>query len=146
MGRLESLVKAGVTRWRPVMLTALTTAIGLVPMAIGLNLDFITLYTELDPQIFFGGDQAAWWGSMSVTVLVGVLAATGLTLLLVPVMVSLADDFADFLHKHYVGGERHTRHLGYPEPEPATLEQNPLPGLLPGREVEPEGAGVPITA
>jgi multidrug efflux pump subunit AcrB len=140
MGRLESLVKAGVTRWRPVMLTALTTAIGLVPMAIGLNLDFITLYTELDPQIFFGGDQAAWWGSMSVTVLVGVLAATFLTLLLVPVMVSLADDFADFLHKHYVGGERKTKHLGFAEPE--RLDESPLPGLLPGREAAPEGVVV----
>jgi multidrug efflux pump subunit AcrB len=99
----ESLVRAGVTRWRPVMLTALTTAMGLVPMAIGLNLDFITLFTELDPQVYFGGDQAAWWGSMSVTVLVGVLAATGLTLLLVPVMVSLADDFGSFLRRNFIG-------------------------------------------
>jgi multidrug efflux pump len=99
----ESLVQGGVTRFRPVMLTALTTAIGLVPMAIGLNLDFLTLYTQLDPQIYFGGDQAAWWGSMSVTVLVGVLAATFLTLLLVPVMVSLADDLAAFLKRTFVG-------------------------------------------
>ena len=103
MDKHESLVVAGVTRWRPVILTAVTTAIGLVPMAIGLNLDFITLFTELDPQIYFGGDQAAWWGSMSVTVLVGVLAATGLTLLLVPVMVSLADDFGVFLKRTFIG-------------------------------------------
>jgi hypothetical protein len=138
VGRLESLVRAGVTRWRPVMLTALTTAIGLVPMAIGLNLDFITLFTELDPQIYFGGDQAAWWGSMSVTVLVGVLAATGLTLLLVPVMVSLADDFADILHRNFVGGERHTKHLGYPE---VTIPEEEIPAWDPG--LRPVGAKTP---
>jgi multidrug efflux pump subunit AcrB len=103
--RHESLVLGGVTRFRPVMLTALTTAIGLVPMAIGLNMDFLTLYTELDPQLYFGGDQAAWWGSMSVTVLVGVLAATFLTLVLVPVMVSLSDDLAAFLRRTFLGEE-----------------------------------------
>jgi multidrug efflux pump subunit AcrB len=99
----ESLVVAGVTRFRPVMLTALTTAIGLVPMAIGLNMDFVTLYTRLDPQLYFGGDQAAWWGSMSVTVLVGVLAATFLTLILVPVMISLSDDLGAFLRRTFLG-------------------------------------------
>ena len=136
LGRHESLVQAGVTRWRPVILTALTTAIGLVPMAIGLNLDFITLYTELDPQIFFGGDQAAWWGSMSVTVLVGVLAATLLTLLLVPVMVSLADDFADFLHRHYIGGERKgSASKVEPESDDAPIDAP----IVPGREPAPQG-------
>jgi multidrug efflux pump subunit AcrB len=105
MDRHESLVVGGVTRFRPVLLTALTTAIGLVPMAIGLNMDFVTLYSELDPQLYFGGDQAAWWGSMSVTVLVGVLAATFLTLVLVPVMVSLSDDLAVFMHRTFVGGD-----------------------------------------
>ena len=141
LGRHESLVQAGVTRWRPVILTALTTAIGLVPMAIGLNLDFITLYTELDPQIFFGGDQAAWWGSMSVTVLVGVLAATLLTLLLVPVMVSLADDFADFLHRHYIGGER-KGHVAKAKPE---SDEAPIDApIVPGRE--PSSQGVIIHA
>jgi hypothetical protein len=121
----ESLVRAGVTRWRPVMLTALTTAIGLVPMAIGLNLDFITLFTELDPQIFFGGDQAAWWGSMSVTVLVGVLAATFLTLLLVPVMVSLADDFGAFLRRTFVGEDEPRQHSGGGRREPIPEEEIP---------------------
>jgi hypothetical protein len=114
------------------MLTALTTAIGLVPMAIGLNLDFITLFTELDPQIYFGGDQAAWWGSMSVTVLVGVLAATGLTLLLVPVMVSLSDDFGAFLRRNFLGEDEPGHRTGghwepIPEEELPTWE----PGLRP---------------
>ena len=139
IGRRESLINAGVTRWRPVMLTALTTAIGLVPMAIGLNLDFITLFTALDPQIFFGGDQAAWWGTMSVTVLVGVLAATGLTLLLVPVMVSLADDFADFLHRHYIGGERRQRRTGH-HADHGSEDGDPRGGVtIPGREPSAEG-------
>jgi multidrug efflux pump len=120
----ESLVVAGVTRFRPVMLTALTTAIGLVPMAVGLNMDFLTLYTELDPQLYFGGDQAAWWGSMSVTVLVGVLAATFLTLILVPVMISLSDDLGAFLRRTFLGedtGEEHDQGSGTVEDELAAI-------------------------
>jgi hypothetical protein len=72
-------------------------------------------------------------------VLVGVLAATFLTLVLVPVMVSLADDFADFLHRNYVGGERHTKHLGYAE-EPIPEEE--LPTWEPG--LRPAGKGAPV--
>jgi predicted RND superfamily exporter protein len=120
-----------VTRFRPVMLTALTTAIGLVPMAIGLNLDFLTLYTDLDPQIYFGGDQAAWWGSMSVTVLVGVLAATFLTLVLVPVMVSLSDDLASFMRRTFLGKEESDEGHGHKEEPKKELEGILTGGALP---------------
>ncbi|NIU53893.1 MAG: hypothetical protein GWN68_12595, partial [Gemmatimonadetes bacterium] len=92
MDRREALVRAGMTRFRPVMLTAITTVLGLVPLAIGFNIDFGGLFTRLDPNIFWGGEQAAWWGPMAIAVIVGLTFATFLTLVLVPVMYSLVDD------------------------------------------------------
>jgi multidrug efflux pump len=101
MNRREALVQGGKTRFRPVVLTAITTALGLIPLAIGLNFDFFGLYGALDPELYWGGEQAAWWGPMAVAIIAGVLFATFLTLVLVPVMYSLVDDFAAFFKKHY---------------------------------------------
>ncbi|HSG08585.1 MAG TPA: efflux RND transporter permease subunit, partial [Longimicrobiales bacterium] len=101
MNRREALVHGGKTRFRPVILTATTTALGLVPLAIGLNFDFFGLYERLQPDLFWGGEQAAWWGPMAVAVIVGILFATFLTLVLVPVMYSLVDDFTKFFAKHF---------------------------------------------
>jgi multidrug efflux pump len=105
LGRREALVRAGRTRFRPVLLTAVTTVLGLVPLAIGFNLDFIGLFTALDPNIYWGGDQAAWWGPMAIAVIAGLTFATVLTLGLVPVMYSLLDDLGDFFRRHYVHEE-----------------------------------------
>ena len=102
MDRREALVQGGKTRFRPVILTAMTTALGLVPLAIGLNLDFFGLFRELNPDFYWGGDQASWWGSMAVAVIVGIMFATFLTLILVPVMYSLVDDGTAFFKKHFV--------------------------------------------
>ncbi|MGD2122748.1 MAG: efflux RND transporter permease subunit [Gemmatimonadota bacterium] len=101
MDRRKALVQGGKTRFRPVILTATTTALGLVPLAIGLNFDFFGLFGSLAPELYWGGDQAAWWGSMAVAVIVGIMFATFLTLVLVPVMYSLVDDFSAFFRKHY---------------------------------------------
>ncbi|HEX9632202.1 MAG TPA: efflux RND transporter permease subunit [Gemmatimonadales bacterium] len=91
--RREAVVLAGRTRFRPVILTAMTTVLGLVPLGIGMNLDFIGLYSALRPDFYWGGEQAAWWGQMAVAVIVGLSFATVLTLLVVPVTYSLLDDF-----------------------------------------------------
>ncbi len=82
----ESIIKAGQTRLRPVLLTAITTILGLVPMAIGLNINFGTLLSEFDPQIYLGGGMASFWGPMAITVIFGLTFATFLTLVIVPVM------------------------------------------------------------
>ncbi len=86
---VESIIEGGKTRLRPVLLTAITTVLGLLPLAIGLNIDFIGLMTEYDANIYFGGDNAMFFGPMSETIIYGLTFATFLTLIFVPVMYYL---------------------------------------------------------
>ncbi len=125
--RREALVQGGVTRFRPVILTAITTVLGLVPLAIGLNFDFFGLYTSLSPDPYWGGENAAWWGPMAIAVIAGLTFATFLTLVLVPVMYSLLDDVDDWVAVHFKrqpAVERQevpTRTGEHPSPEPVTV-------------------------
>jgi multidrug efflux pump subunit AcrB len=127
MDRREALVQGGKTRFRPVILTALTTALGLVPLAGGLNLDFFGLFRELNADFYWGGDQASWWGPMAIAVIVGIIFATFLTLVLVPVMYSLVDDVTAFFRRAFF-----RRHFVAPQ-EVATSE------TADGQEVAGEG-------
>ncbi|HRH38274.1 MAG TPA: efflux RND transporter permease subunit, partial [Flavobacteriales bacterium] len=83
----EALIIAGKTRLRPVLLTAVTAVLGLLPLAIGFNLNFGTLFTHLDPHIHIGGDNVIFWGPLSWAVIYGLTFATFLTLIMVPVML-----------------------------------------------------------
>jgi multidrug efflux pump len=86
----EALVLAGARRLRPVLLTAITTVLGLIPLAIGFNFNFFTLISETDPHYFLGGDSVAFWGPLAWTVIYGLTFATFLTLVIVPVMYWLS--------------------------------------------------------
>ena len=87
----EAIIEAGRTRMTPVILTASATILGLIPLAVGLNMDFVTLFSELNPHIHFGGDNVAFWGPLSWTMIFGLSFATILTLVLVPVMLYLTE-------------------------------------------------------
>ncbi len=83
---LDCVIQAGRTRLRPVMLTAVTTLLGLLPLASGLNIDFLSLFENFDPKIYFGGDNVAFWGPISWTIIFGLTFSTFLTLVVVPAM------------------------------------------------------------
>ena len=96
---VSSIVESGKTRLRPVLLTAITTVLGLLPLAVGMNINFFTLFSELDPQIYFGGDNVVFWGPMSWTIIFGLTFATFLTLVIVPVMFLQIEKFKLRLRK-----------------------------------------------
>ena len=81
---IEAIIEGGTARLRPVILTAVTTILGLIPLAIGLNIDFFSLFLEWDPKVFIGGDNVIFWGPLAKTVIFGLTFATFLTLIIVP--------------------------------------------------------------
>jgi len=87
----EAVVEGGRTRMTPVLLTATATILGMIPLAIGFNIDFVTMFTEFNPHIYFGGDSVAFWGPLSWTIIFGLSFATFITLILVPVMYLIAE-------------------------------------------------------
>jgi multidrug efflux pump len=91
MSLYEATVEAGRTRMTPVVLTAIAAILGLIPLAVGLNINFETLFSELNPHIFFGGDSVVFWGPLSWTMIFGLIFATLLTLLLIPSMYLIAE-------------------------------------------------------
>jgi multidrug efflux pump subunit AcrB len=81
---IPEIIEGGAARLRPVILTAITTVLGLIPLAIGLNIDFFSLFSEWDPKIYIGGDNVIFWGPLAWTVIFGLTFATFLTLVIVP--------------------------------------------------------------
>lgn len=116
MDTRAAIIEAGKTRMTPVLLTATATMLGLVPLAIGLNIDFATLLSDGNPHIFIGGDSVAFWGPLSWTMIYGLSFATVLTLIVLPVMYMLSENF----------GKRLRRWFGSkPKPEHHAAEESP---------------------
>jgi multidrug efflux pump len=95
----QSIIEAGKTRLRPVLLTAITTVLGLIPLAIGINFDFLKFFGSYDPDFYMGGDSVMFWAPLSWTIIFGLIFATFLTLVVVPVMYLLSERFLFWLNR-----------------------------------------------
>ncbi len=110
----EAIVQAGKIRIIPVMLTALATMLGLFPLAIGLNINWISLFQHLEPNIFIGGDSVVFWGPLSWTLIFGLLFAFFMTLLMVPSMYLISERLRRPMSKFY--GTKWVALLGFAGP------------------------------
>ncbi|MEO7044962.1 MAG: efflux RND transporter permease subunit, partial [Ferruginibacter sp.] len=99
----EAVIKAGKTRIIPVMLTALAAILALMPLAVGFNINFITMFADLNPHIFFGGDSVAFWKPLSWTIIFGLAFAFFMTLIIVPSMYLIAERLRRPMRRQFGG-------------------------------------------
>ncbi|MBP3193599.1 efflux RND transporter permease subunit [Natronogracilivirga saccharolytica] len=99
--KMDAIVEAGAIRLRPVLLTALTTILGLVPLTFGIDIDYIGLLTQFDPAFQLGTESTQFWGPMGITIISGLMFATFLTLVIVPVMYSVFDSLSKSVAEAY---------------------------------------------
>lgn len=99
----EAVIEAGKTRIIPVLLTALAAILALIPLAVGFNINFVTLFSELNPRIFFGGDNVTFWKPLSWTIIFGLIFAFFMTLFMVPSMYLIAERLKRPMTKMYGG-------------------------------------------
>jgi multidrug efflux pump subunit AcrB len=99
----EAVIQAGKTRIIPVLLTALAAILGFIPIAVGFNINFVTLFSELNPHIFFGGDNVAFWKPLSWTIIFGLAFAFFMTLFIVPAMYLIAERLRRPMRRQFGG-------------------------------------------
>jgi len=99
----DAAVEAGKTRIIPVLLTAMAAILALIPLAVGFNINFVTLFSELNPHIYFGGDNAVFWKPLSWTIIFGLAFAFFMTLVIVPSMYLIAERLRRPMRRHWGG-------------------------------------------
>ncbi|MFY7652141.1 MAG: efflux RND transporter permease subunit [Chitinophagaceae bacterium] len=99
----EAIIQAGKTRIIPVLLTALAAILAFIPIAVGFNIDFVTTFSELNPHIFFGGDNVVFWKPLSWTIIFGLAFAFFMTLVIVPAMYLIAERLKRPMRNMYGG-------------------------------------------
>jgi multidrug efflux pump subunit AcrB len=107
----EAAIQAGKIRIIPVLLTAVATILGLLPLAVGFNIDFVSFFQTLNPKIFFGGDSVVFWGPLSWTIIFGLIFSFFLTLILVPSMYIMSQRLRRPMEKFY--GTKYIALLGF---------------------------------
>ncbi len=107
-------IEAGKIRIIPVLLTAVATILGLLPLAVGFNIDFVSFFQHLNPHIFFGGDSVVFWGPLSWTMIFGLIFAFFLTLIMVPSMYIISERLRRPMEKFY--GTKFIGLLGFAGP------------------------------
>ncbi len=110
----EAAIMGGKVRIIPVLLTALAAMLGLLPLAVGFNIDFVSFFQHLNPHIFFGGDSVVFWGPLSWTIIFGLIFAFFLTLIMVPSMYIISERLRRPMDKFY--GTRYVALLGFAGP------------------------------
>ncbi|GMQ81080.1 MAG: efflux RND transporter permease subunit [Rhodothermia bacterium] len=136
MTRHDAIIEAGATRLRPVLLTALTTILGLIPLTFGINIDFVGLLRDLDPNFQFGSENTQFWGPMGTAIISGLGFATFLTLVIVPVMYSIFDSAANQM-RHVFGEASDDSFVAE-----ATADQN---SEMTKKLSIPSGVGTPVS-
>lgn len=105
----KAIILGGVTRFNPVVLTASATILGLIPLAIGFNINFVTLFESFEPHIFIGGDSAQLWGSLAWTIVFGLGFATFMTLIIVPAIYFINYAAAVRIKRYFDLRKRHKK-------------------------------------
>ena len=103
MKTMEAVIQAGKTRIIPVLLTALAAILALIPLGVGFNINFVTMFADLNPNIFFGGDNASFWKPLAWTIIFGLAFAFFMTLIMVPGMYLIAERLRRPMRRHFGG-------------------------------------------